>query len=140
MKPDLESLSCINATVACGSHVGKRLFIPRIPLVPSDNISPINVKREQFPVRPAFAVTANKAQSQMLKKIGIPLQKPFFSHGQRQRRSAVWNHADGRDQPPAQAPQPPAQAPRVDDNAGGGTISDTQSSTRSGRNIKRPIN
>ncbi|GFR62093.1 Pro-Pol polyprotein [Elysia marginata] len=42
-------------------------------------------------------------------------------------------------QPPAQAPHPHAQAPRVDDNARGGTISDTQSSTRSGRNIKRPI-
>ncbi|GFO26699.1 Gag-Pol polyprotein [Plakobranchus ocellatus] len=34
---------------------------------------------------------------------------------------------------------PHAQAPRVEDNAGGETISDTQLNTRSGRSIKRPI-
>ena len=42
-------------------------------------------------------------------------------------------------QPHAQAPHPHAQATRVDDNAGSDTISDTQSITRSGRTIKRPI-
>ena len=40
------------------------------------------MKRKQFPVRPAFDITANKAQGQTLKKIGIFLQQPFFSHGQ----------------------------------------------------------
>ena len=35
--------------------------------------------------------------------------------------------------------QPHSQATRVDDNAGGETISDTQSNTRSGKTIKRPI-
>ena len=39
--------------------------------------------------------------------------------------------------PPTVHPQ--AQATRVGDNAGGKTISDTQSTTRSGRTIKRPI-
>ncbi|GFO14551.1 hypothetical protein PoB_004105600 [Plakobranchus ocellatus] len=34
---------------------------------------------------------------------------------------------------------PHAQAPRVEDNAGGETISDNQLNTRSGRSIKRPI-
>ena len=42
-------------------------------------------------------------------------------------------------QPHDQAPHPHAQATRVDDNAGGETISDTQSNTRSGKTIKRPI-
>ena len=42
-------------------------------------------------------------------------------------------------QPHAQAPHSHAQATRVDANAGGETISDTQSNTRSGRTIKRPI-
>ncbi|GFS03045.1 Gag-Pol polyprotein [Elysia marginata] len=42
-------------------------------------------------------------------------------------------------QPHAQAPHPHDQALRVNDNAGGETISDTQSNTRLGRTIKRPI-
>lgn len=72
----------IDATVACGPHAGKRLFIPRIPLIPSDNIFPFQMKRKQFPVRPSFAITANKAQGQTLSRIGIYVQNPFFSHGQ----------------------------------------------------------
>ena len=72
----------IDATVACGPFAGKRLFIPRIPLMPSDNIFPFQMKRKQFPVRPAFALTSNKAQGQTLQTIGIYLPRPFFSHGQ----------------------------------------------------------
>ncbi|KAH9547373.1 hypothetical protein CY35_11G030800 [Sphagnum magellanicum] len=35
-----------------------------------------------FPVRPAFAMTINKAQGQTLKMVGIFLPKPVFTHGQ----------------------------------------------------------
>ena len=72
----------IDATIACGPHSGKRIFIPRIPIIPSDNIFPIHMKRKQFPVRPAFAITANKAQGQTLSHVGIYLKQDFFSHGQ----------------------------------------------------------
>ena len=72
----------IDATIACGPHAGKRLFIPRIPLRPSDNVFPFQMTRKQFPVRPSFAITANKAQGQTLQKIGIYLNQDFFSHGQ----------------------------------------------------------
>ena len=72
----------IDATIACGPHSGKRIFIPRIPIIPSDNIFPFNMKRKQFPVRPAFAITANKAQGQTLQQVGIYLKNHFFSHGQ----------------------------------------------------------
>ena len=37
--------------------------------------------RKQFPVCLAFGITANKAQGQTLKKVGICL-KSIFSHGQ----------------------------------------------------------
>ena len=40
------------------------------------------MKRKQFSVRPAFAITANKAQGQTLSHEGIHLKKDFFSHGQ----------------------------------------------------------
>ena len=38
--------------------------------------------RKQFPVKPAFAITANKSQGQTLQKVGIYLPTPMFSHGQ----------------------------------------------------------
>ena len=72
----------IDATVASGLHSGQRLFIPRIPIVPSEGLFPFQLQRRQFPVRPAFAVTANKAQGQTLDTVGIYLGKDFFSHGQ----------------------------------------------------------
>jgi len=68
--------------VATGVHVGKRLLIPRIPLVPSENLFPFHMQRRQFPVRIAFAMTSNKAQGQTLSRLGIYLEKDFFSHGQ----------------------------------------------------------
>ena len=71
-----------DATIACGPHVGKRIFIPRIPMIPSDNIFPFHMKRKQFPVRHAFAITSNKAQGQTLSYVGNYLKQDFFSHGQ----------------------------------------------------------
>ena len=72
----------IYATIACGPHAGKRIFIPRITKIPSDNIFPFHMKRKQFPVRPAFAITSNKAQCQTLSHVSIYLKQGFFSHGQ----------------------------------------------------------
>ena len=72
----------IDAKIACGPHAGKRIFIPRITKIPSDNIFPIHMKREQFSVRPAFAIASNKAQGQTLPHIGIYLKQVFFSHEQ----------------------------------------------------------
>ena len=81
---DIEHLHdhIIDATIACGPHAGKRIFIPRIPIIPSDNIFPFHMKRKQFPVRPAFAITSNKAQGQTLSHVGIYLKQGFFLHGQ----------------------------------------------------------
>ena len=74
----------IVATIACGPGAGsgKLIFIPRIAKIPSDNIFPFHMKRKQFPVRPAFAITSNKAQGQTLSHVGIYLKQGFFSHGQ----------------------------------------------------------
>ena len=72
----------IDATIACGPRAGKQNFIPRIAKIPSDNIFPFHMKRKQFPVRLAFAITSNKAQGQTLSHLGIYLKQCFFSHGQ----------------------------------------------------------
>ena len=70
----------ITATIITGQAKGKDVFIPRIPLIPSSY--PIDFKRLQFPLRPCFAMTINKAQGQSLEVVGLFLQDPCFSHGQ----------------------------------------------------------
>ena len=81
---DIEHLHdhIIDATIACGPYAGKRIFIPRITIIPSDNIFPFHMKRKQSTFQPAFAITSNKAQGQMLSHVGIYLKQGFFLHGQ----------------------------------------------------------
>ena len=72
----------INAEICTGRHSGKHVLIPRITLTPSDNIFPFTLRRRQFPVRAAFAMTINKSQGQTLDSVGLFLPKPVFTHGQ----------------------------------------------------------
>ena len=65
-----------------GSSPGAKLFIPRITLISNSGTLPFTMRRKQFPIKPAFAMTANKAQGQTLAKVGIYLGRDFFSHGQ----------------------------------------------------------
>ncbi|GMF57318.1 unnamed protein product [Phytophthora fragariaefolia] len=43
---------------------------------------PLRLRRKQFPVVPAFAMTINKAQGQTVQNLGLYLATPCFSHGQ----------------------------------------------------------
>jgi ATP-dependent DNA helicase PIF1 len=70
----------IESTILTGQAKGQEVFLPRIPLIPSD--CPISFKRLQFPLRPCFAMTINKAQGQSFKVVGLNLECPCFSHGQ----------------------------------------------------------
>ncbi|KAL6901890.1 hypothetical protein ACP4OV_004766 [Aristida adscensionis] len=73
----------IDAEIIEGQHAGKRVFLPRIPMYPSeDEILPFKFKRKQFPIRLSFAMTINKAQGQTIPNVGIYLPEPVFSHGQ----------------------------------------------------------
>lgn len=75
--------NAIDAEIVGGQHANKRVFIPRIPLSPSDDISlPFKFKRKQFPIRLSFAMTINKSQGQTIPNVGIYLPEPVFSHGQ----------------------------------------------------------
>jgi ATP-dependent DNA helicase PIF1 len=67
----------IEATILTGCAKGEDVFIPRIPMVPTD--MPFEFKRLHFPVRLAFAMSINKAQEQSLKVAGINLETPCFS-------------------------------------------------------------
>ncbi|KAG2690570.1 hypothetical protein I3760_09G193200 [Carya illinoinensis] len=73
----------IHAEIAVGHHSGKKVFIPRIPFLPSpDENSGFPFKRTQFPVKLSFAMSINKSQGQTLDFVGIYLPHPVFSHGQ----------------------------------------------------------
>ncbi|XP_062182115.1 uncharacterized protein LOC133886421 [Phragmites australis] len=75
--------NAIDTEIMLRKHAGKRIFLPRIPLCPSDDeMFPFLFKRKQFPVRLSFAITINKAQGQTIPNVGVYLPQPVFSHGQ----------------------------------------------------------
>ncbi|ONM25571.1 hypothetical protein ZEAMMB73_Zm00001d007023 [Zea mays] len=73
----------IDVEIVLGQHAGMRIFLPRIPLCPSDDeMFPFQFKSKQFPIRLSFAMTVNKAQGQTISNVGVYLLEPVFSHGQ----------------------------------------------------------
>jgi heterodisulfide reductase subunit C len=88
--PGKHVLRCI---IMNGDRTGETTFIPRITLI-EDKEFPYRIHRHQFPVRPAFAFTINKSQSQTFKKIGIDFRDDIFTHGQTYvalSRAKSWN-------------------------------------------------
>ena len=72
----------VEAEIASGVNKGKSVLIPRITLIPSDTEFPFTLRRHQFPLRPCFAMSTNKAQVQTLDFVGVYLPDDVFSHGQ----------------------------------------------------------
>ncbi|RCN37604.1 hypothetical protein ANCCAN_16484 [Ancylostoma caninum] len=71
-------LSC---SIASGEREGQFVLIPRIDNY-TDKGVPFRLRRRQFPIRVAFAMTINKAQGQSLMGVGVHLGSEVFSHGQ----------------------------------------------------------
>jgi len=62
---------------------GNDIFVlPRIPMASSGTKLPFVLRRLQFPVKVAFALTINRAQSQTFSKCGILLPTSTWTHGQ----------------------------------------------------------
>lgn len=74
--------SLLDCEVVGGAHAGNRALLCRITMSPSDELFPFHWTRRQFPVRPAFAMTINKAQGQTLERVGVYLPCAVFAHGQ----------------------------------------------------------
>jgi hypothetical protein len=72
----------LDLEVLTGSNKGERIFLPRIDLAPSDSHLPFCLKRRQFPICLAFAITINKSQGQTFGIVGLYLKEAVFSHGQ----------------------------------------------------------
>ena len=56
--------------------------MPRITCTSKPGKLSFTLKRKQFPVRLAYAMTINKSQGQSLTKVGLFLPRPVFGHGQ----------------------------------------------------------
>lgn len=61
---------------------GQIVLIPRLTIESSAETLAISLRRRQFPVHVAFAMTINKSQGQGVKNVGLDLHTPVFSHGQ----------------------------------------------------------
>ncbi|KAH8970245.1 hypothetical protein BDL97_02G079000 [Sphagnum fallax] len=73
----------IDVEIATGPDKGRRVFIPHLSITPSDTERmPFILRRQQFPLRPAFAMTINEAHGQTLQTMGVYLPKLVFCHGQ----------------------------------------------------------
>jgi len=72
----------IKAEIITWNNVGKRMFIPRIIMSPSETDWPFVLHCCQFPIRMAFVMTINKSQGQTLNNVGVYLPSPVFYHGQ----------------------------------------------------------
>lgn len=72
----------IRCEIISESHKGDTVFIFRIDITPSESTLPFKMKRRQFPIIPAFAITINKSQGQTYSIVGILFNEPVFGHGQ----------------------------------------------------------
>ena len=72
----------IETVILTGSNNGAKVLIPRMTLMPSDSNLPFQLKRRQYPVILAFAITINKSQGQTFESVGLYNPENIFSHGQ----------------------------------------------------------
>jgi ATP-dependent exoDNAse (exonuclease V) alpha subunit len=72
----------LEARIIRGDHGGQKIFIPRLTIIPSNLDLPFTLKRRQFPVRLAFAMSINKSQGQSVDHVGLDLRTAVFTHGQ----------------------------------------------------------
>jgi hypothetical protein len=68
--------------IAGGAFANTVHILPRITLSSNEMDAPFILKRLQFPVNLAFAMTINKAQGQTIDRVGLYLPTPVFTHGQ----------------------------------------------------------
>lgn len=71
----------LKCEILTGDKSGEIVFLNRVVLY-LDDTYPFVLKRRQFPIKVAFAMTINKGQGQTFDQISVDLSKEIFSHGQ----------------------------------------------------------
>ena len=79
-----------------GHGKGETFMLPRIVQIPGANSTswPFILRRLQYPIVPAFAITINKSLGQTVKIAGVYLPTPVFTHGQFYVASSRTGNAD----------------------------------------------
>jgi ATP-dependent DNA helicase PIF1 len=73
----------IEAEIIIGPNAGTSVLIPKMSLLPTDSELPFEFTRFQYPIKPCFSMTINKAQGQTLDYVSIWLgDEHVFTHGQ----------------------------------------------------------
>ncbi|KAJ5562712.1 hypothetical protein N7535_002843 [Penicillium sp. DV-2018c] len=72
----------ITARIIAGDFKGAEHTMPLVPLETTEGQLSFTLHCVQFPIRLCFAMTINKSQGQSLKRVGVDLRVPAFSHGQ----------------------------------------------------------
>jgi hypothetical protein len=72
----------IDCTILTGPATGSAISLPRITLTDKSSPDTVILRRKQFPVSLAYAMTIDKSQGQSLQRVGIALNTPCFAHGQ----------------------------------------------------------
>ena len=72
----------IEAQIITGTHVGEKVYFPRIIMSKTESAWPFILKHRQYPISVCFAMIINKSQGQLLHKVGLYLPKQFFTHAQ----------------------------------------------------------
>jgi hypothetical protein len=72
----------IDCLILTGPARGNTISLPRIMLTDSRSPDTVVLRRKQFPVSLAYAMTIDKSQGQSLQRVGIALDTPCFAHGQ----------------------------------------------------------
>jgi ATP-dependent DNA helicase PIF1 len=71
----------IKGLIITGPAKGKQVVLPRITLT-DDSSDTVRLRRKQFPVSLAYAMTIDKSQGQSLTRTGLALLGECFGHGQ----------------------------------------------------------
>ncbi|CAA0385757.1 putative DNA helicase [Arabidopsis thaliana] len=71
----------LEAMIIAGNKHGKKIWIPRIASYPTETNFPLQMRRTQYPLKLAFAMTIDESQVHTLSKVGLYLPRQVFSHG-----------------------------------------------------------
>jgi hypothetical protein len=75
---------CVIVRLISGPASGTTTILPIcvFNISPEQSGLPFNIRRRQYPMIPAYAVTVHKAQGQSLAKVGLYISTAIFTHGQ----------------------------------------------------------
>jgi len=72
----------VECKILTGISKGKLILLPKCYMTCRDSMLPVTLKRYQFPLRLAFAMTINKSQGLTFQRVGLYLSSPVFTHSQ----------------------------------------------------------